>query len=116
MIATRTLTLDERVVSRLFGFAGDRIEDKSMYLVRGVVMAKLRACNERLADFEFRYGMSFNQFDAAWDRDQILDKHSYPVEADYMEWEALEMEKQHWLAVARDMAPVPVLSQELALA
>ena len=46
--------------------------------------------------------MSFNQFDAAWERDQILDKHSYFVEADYMEWEAYEMEKQHWLAVARD--------------
>lgn len=114
MAATRTLTLDERVVNRLSGFAGDRIEDKILYLVREVAMAKLRECNERIAEFEFRYGIPFNQFDAAWDRDQILDKHSYSVEADYMEWEALEMEKQHWLSVARDLSPAP--SQELVLA
>ncbi len=114
MATTRTLTLDERVINRLSSFAGDRIEDKILYLVSEVVMAKLRECNERIASFEFRYGMPFNQFNAAWDKDQIPDKHSYSMEADYMEWEALEMEKQHWLAVARDLSPTP--PQELVSA
>lgn len=105
MASMRTLTLSERVINRLSVFAGNKTEDKILYLVREVAMAKLRECNGRLADFEFRYGMSFSQFDVAWDQDQIPDKHSYSVETDYVEWEALEMEKQHWLAVGRDITP-----------
>jgi len=112
MATFRTLTLDERVINRLSEFAGDRVEDKILYLAREVVMAKLRECNERIAGFEFRYGTSFDRFDAAWDQDRVPDKHSYSVEADYIEWEALEMEKQYWLDVARDLSPV--LSQEPA--
>lgn len=103
MAVMRNLTLDERVVKRLSDFAGDRTEDKILYLVREVVIARLRECNERIADFEFRYGMPFNQFDAAWER--MPEKHSYSVESDYIEWEALEMEKQHWLEMARDLSP-----------
>jgi hypothetical protein len=105
MAAARDLILDEQIVNRLSGFVGDKIEDKILYLAREVVMAKLRECNERITGFEFRYGMPFIQFDAAWDQDQIADRHSYSVETDYIEWEALEMEKRHWLAMARDLSP-----------
>ena len=101
MPVMRTLTLDEQITNKLSGFTGDRIEDKILYLVREVVMAKLRECNERIANFEFRYGMSFNQFNTTWDQDQIPDKHSYSVETDYIEWEALEMEKQHWTLIVQ---------------
>jgi len=95
--------LDRRLVERIRSFSGETVEAKIIYLARETIAAKLKACNERISDYEFRYGMSFRDFDAAWDRDGIPDKHSYQVESDFIEWEALEMEKQHWLSHVREL-------------
>jgi hypothetical protein len=91
--------LDEKLVERLQSFSGETMEDKIIYLARETMAAKLKECNERISDYEFRYGMSFKNFNMAWDRDGIPDKHSYQVESDFIEWEALEMEKQYWLSL-----------------
>ena len=45
--------------------------------------------------------MTFEEFKDLWDKGEIKDKYSIEVEADYIEWEALEMEKRHWLALLR---------------
>jgi hypothetical protein len=34
--------------------------------------------------------MTFEQFQQAWENDQIVDKHSYDIEKDYWEWEAAQ--------------------------
>ena len=38
--------------------------------------------------------MTLVEFDLAWDTDLIPDKHSYEVENNYMDWEALELSKK----------------------
>lgn len=63
--------------------------------------SKLKECNEEILKFETRYGMSFREFGKAWDEGKIRDKHSHEVESDYIEWEAIEMEKNRWLSVLR---------------
>jgi hypothetical protein len=93
--------LDEKLVERLQSFSGETVEDKIVYLARETMGAKLKECNERISDYEFRYGLSFIDFNAAWERNEIPDKHSYQVESDFIEWEALEMEKQYWLSLCR---------------
>jgi len=93
--------LDEKLVERLQSFSGETMEDKVIYLARETTAAKLKDCNERISDYEFRYGRSFEEFNTAWDRNEIPQKHSYQVESDFIEWEALEMEKQYWLPLCR---------------
>jgi len=97
--------LDEKLVERLQSFSGETMEDKIIYLARETVAAKLKECNERISDYEFRYGVSFQDFSAAWDRDAIPNRHSYQVESDFIEWKALEMEKQHWPSLIRELSP-----------
>ena len=95
------ILLDEKLVERLQGFSGETVEDKIIYLARETMAAKLKECNERISDYEFLYGMSFEEFNTVWDRDGIPQKHSHQVESDFIEWEALEMEKQYWLSLIR---------------
>jgi hypothetical protein len=101
--AMEAVLLDEKLVERLQSFSGETVEDKITYLARETVAAKLKECNERISDYEFRYGMSFKDFNVAWDIDRISNKYSYQVESDFVEWEALEMEKQYWLSLVRDL-------------
>lgn len=99
-----TVLLDEKLVERLQSFSGKTVQAKIMYLARETIASKLKDCNQRISDYEFRYGKSFADFDAAWDQDEIRNKHSYQVESDFIEWEALEMEKQHWLSLIRELS------------
>jgi hypothetical protein len=96
--------LDEKLVERLQSFSGETMEDKIIYLARETTAAKLKDCNERISDYEFRYGMSFKEFNTAWDRNEIPQKHSYQVESDFIEWEALEMGKQYWPSLIRELS------------
>jgi hypothetical protein len=64
---------------------------------------KCKECNEEILEFETKYGMSFGEFEKAWDADGIRAKHSHEVEIDYIEWEAIEQEKSRWLSVLRKM-------------
>jgi hypothetical protein len=41
--------------------------------------------------------MTFSTFESAWDRGEIRDAHDHRTETDFIEWEALEQEKEHWL-------------------
>ena len=45
--------------------------------------------------------MKFEEFRRAWEAEKIKDKYSHEVEADYIEWEALEMEKERWLELLK---------------
>ena len=96
--------LDRRLVERIQSFSGETVEAKIIYLARETIAAKLKECNQLISDYEFRYGKSFADFDAAWDKNEIPDKHSYQVESDFIEWEALEMEKQYWLSRIRELS------------
>ncbi|MBI3912604.1 MAG: hypothetical protein HY327_00190 [Chloroflexi bacterium] len=93
--------LSKQIANRLRGFAGETVEEKIVYLTERTASANLRECNERISRFEACYGMAFSLFKSAWARGKIPNKHAYATETDFIEWEALEQEKEHWLSVIR---------------
>jgi len=80
---------------------GKTYVEKIEMLALDSFVSKLKECNEEILEFETEYGMSFGEFEKAWDEDRIRDKHSHKVESDYIEWEAIEQEKSRWLSVLR---------------
>lgn len=50
---------------------------------------------------EHKYGISFEAFDARFQRGDIPNQHSYEVEQDYLEWEGL-LGRQRRLQEARE--------------
>ncbi len=66
---------------------------------------RLRDVAEQLSGFEARHGRTFEQFAADWNAGRIADRSSHRVERDFMEWEALTMERQEILALIRELAP-----------
>ena len=56
--------------------------------MKELLQLKLKEARQRQQVFEAKYGISFGTFKAAWDADEIADRHSYAVELDYWEWEA----------------------------
>ncbi|WP_456474235.1 hypothetical protein [Candidatus Pyrohabitans sp.] len=96
-----TLTLDEKAKNILDVFAGRDYREKLSNLANEAIMAKIKECNELIANFEAKYKMKFEEFRHAWESEEIKERHSHEVEADYIEWEALEMEKEKWLELLR---------------
>ncbi len=82
---------------------GTDIDEKLTNLVRGDLERRLRECSERVFGYEKKYGMSFEQFESAWNNNEILDKHSHEVERDYMEWESLEDEHSTLLSKLKNL-------------
>ncbi|HBY96402.1 MAG: hypothetical protein M5U01_08305 [Ardenticatenaceae bacterium] len=57
--------------------------------MKELVRLKLKEAREQREAFERRYGMEFDAFQQAWQAGRIADRHSYEVERDYWEWEAV---------------------------
>ena len=64
------------------------------------VKSRLEKYTQEILSFEQKYGVSFQEFDLLWDEGKIANRHSHEVEADYIDWEMLEMEKKELLAEA----------------
>ncbi len=65
---------------------------------------RLRVVADQLGSMEARYGRGFEQFAADWSADRVSDRFSHRVERDFMEWEALTMERQELLDLIRELA------------
>ena len=65
---------------------------------------RLRECIEKIGGFEARYGRGFEQFAADWKSGRLADRYSHPLERDYMEWEALTIERQELLDLIHELA------------
>jgi hypothetical protein len=70
---------------------------------------RLRDVAEQLSTFEARHGRTFEQFAADWNAGRIADRSSHRAERDFMEWEALTMERREILELIRELAP-PVVA------
>ncbi|MFB6212653.1 MAG: hypothetical protein ABEI53_02440 [Candidatus Magasanikbacteria bacterium] len=55
---------------------------------------RLEKVEEKIEEFDDKYGMSFEDFREKWENGEIEDKYSYDVEKDYWEWEGLVTRKQ----------------------
>ncbi|MEW5830304.1 MAG: hypothetical protein AB1846_15560 [Chloroflexota bacterium] len=56
--------------------------------LKSLIHLRIEAVQANLAAYEKKYGMDFPAFEKAWQDGKIEDPYSYPVEMDYMEWEA----------------------------
>jgi len=65
---------------------------------------RLHAVAGHLADFEARYGRTFEQFAADWNAGRQADRFSHRVERDFMEWEALTAERRDLLDLIRELS------------
>ena len=65
---------------------------------------RLRNVADRIGAFEASYGQPFEQFAADWDAGRVPDRFSRHVERDFMDWEALTMERQELLLLIREVA------------
>ena len=97
------IVLPKRIVKQLNSFSGKTVADKIDYLTERTAVSNLRECNERISRFESRYGRIFSDFASAWNRGSIAHTNDYATETDFIEWEASEQEKEHWLAVIRSL-------------
>jgi len=56
--------------------------------LKDLVRLRMGEAQSHSAEFEKKYGMTFSEFEQAWEGGKIKDAYSYPIEQDYMEWEA----------------------------
>ena len=96
-----SIQLSGRLYKTLNLFEGERVEDKIEKLLLKNTEYKIHYLNEELSKFESKYGLNFKQFTRAWKDGKITEKHSHKVEIDYIEWEAIEMEKRESLKTLR---------------
>jgi len=96
-----TLTIDEKTKVILDLFTGRDYREKLDNLAKEVIKSKIKECSELIANFESKYSMKFEEFRHAWEAGEIKGRYSHEVEADYIEWEALELEKERWLELLK---------------
>ena len=86
-----TETISKPLYKILTELTGEERFDVALHLAtKDLVRLKLQDAEQQIKTYEKRYGMPFEQFQQAWEKDQIADKYSYEVEKDYWEWEAAQ--------------------------
>ena len=95
------INLPRRITQNLKSVAGASDEEKVYNLAKQGAIANLHECNNWISRFESRYGITFSDFASAWNQGQVKNAHDYQTETDFIEWEALEQEKEHWLSEIR---------------
>lgn len=92
----------QRVLRRLRPAAdlGGSIEAVTLDALR----MRLRDVAADIGAFEARYGCGFEQFAADWNAGRVADRFAHGVERDFMEWEALTMERQELFDLIRELA------------
>ena len=92
----------QRVLRKLqpAGNLADSIEAVTLDALR----MRLREVADQLGRFEARYGRAFEQFAADWHTGRVADRFTHRVERDFMEWEALTMERRELLDLIHELA------------
>lgn len=97
------ISIAEDLLEGLDFVQGKNVQEKIFHLIVNNVLLRLKECEESLFQFESRYGMEFESFAGAWDKDEIPEKHSHGIERDYMEWEGFHGERRKLLSTLRTM-------------
>ncbi|MCC6764060.1 MAG: hypothetical protein IT293_05290 [Deltaproteobacteria bacterium] len=69
--------------------------------------SRLRDCLAEIGAFEARYGCPFEDLAREWGSRPSGAAHAHAAERDYMEWEALTMERAEILALLRELTTAP---------
>lgn len=96
----KTLEIDSNIYDALIeSFGEDVLKEKIDELIVSAIENRLEQFSKEILRFEEKYGVSFTEFEQMWNRNEIKDKHSHEVEADFIDWEMLEMEKRELLSL-----------------
>lgn len=96
----KTLEIDSSIYDALIeSFGEDVLKEKIDELIVSAIENRLEQFSKEILRFEEKYGVSFTEFEQMWNRNEIKDKHSHEVEADFIDWEMLEMEKRELLSL-----------------
>ena len=93
-------TVDKLVIPKpayhvLRRLTGEARPDIALSLaLKDLIRLRLEAARTAIDTFEKKYGMAFAAFQEQWQAGQIPAAHSYPVEQDYLEWEAAHTDIQ----------------------
>lgn len=103
--ATPMTTIPKAALRALTELTGEpRFEVALFIALRDAVEHRLEKIDEAIHEYEQRYGMPFEQFQARGQNEEIPDQFSYEVESDYLEWDGLMSRKRklekirQWLA------------------
>ncbi len=102
-----TLEINEQIYNALqqsFGEAA--LKEKLNEILLDAMNNRLERFSMEILHFEEKYGVSFKEFDEMWENGKIEDRHRHEIEADYIDWETIEMEKKELLAALRHLRTV----------
>ena len=66
----------------------NRIDVALSVAVKDLIRLRLKEVNAERVAYEAKYGMTFEQFNAKFQAEEIADQYSYAIESDYFDWEA----------------------------
>ena len=76
-----------------------RFDVALLITLRDAIEHRLEKINVAIQNYERKYDMSFEQFRARGEENNIPDQFSYEVEDDYLEWEGLVSRKEKLLKI-----------------
>lgn len=95
-----TLEINSDIYSALVeSFGKEALKEKIDDILISAMEGLLEKQTREILKFEEKYGVSFQEFNRMWDKNEVADKHNYKIESDFMDWEMLEMEKKDILLV-----------------
>jgi hypothetical protein len=103
-VATHETLIPKVALRALIELTGQSQVDVALLMtLRDAVEHRLEKIGSALQDYEQKYGMTFQQFEAQARTGEIPDRFSYEKEKDYFEWDSLVTRKrkleeiQRWL-------------------
>jgi len=88
-MATEILVIPKPAYNVLHRLTGESRPDVALSLaLKDLMRFRLEEVRSRIAAFESKYGMPFSDFEQGLETGKIPEPYSYPVENDYLDWEA----------------------------
>ncbi len=81
-----------------------RVEVALPLAMKDWVRLKLWEARQQRQAYEDRYGMSFDAFKQAWLAGHVPDAHSYEVEREYWEWEAVVTDEERLQQISESLS------------
>ncbi len=92
---SRTIEIDHNIYKVLLETFGEiSLKNKLNEILFFGIESRLEKYNREIVEFEEKYGVPFKKFESMWDNDELINRHSYEIESDFIDWEMLEMEKK----------------------
>ena len=92
---SRTIEIDHNIYKVLLEtFCEISLKNKLNEILFFGNESRLEKYNREIVEFEEKYGVPFKKFESMWDNDELINRHSYEIESDFIDWEMLEMEKK----------------------